>query len=88
MIKLLKRFAEKIEKLNEVRELTIEEWARKYHTPTGMYDGDICYRKGCMGSIIKVDGQCTCHTGNPPCGYCTDAPYYCNECGWEEGQDD
>jgi hypothetical protein len=71
MIKLLKRFAKKIELLNE-------------HV-VGIYEGDICHRNFCLGTIRKVDGSCSCSTcGNPPCGYCTNAPVYCDTCGWED----
>lgn len=70
MINLLKRFAKKIEELNE--------------TEVGIQEGDICHRDFCLGTIERVDGSCSCNTGNPPCGYCTDAPVLCDTCGWEE----
>lgn len=50
----------------------------------GISEGDICWRDDCLGTIQKVDGSCTCHMGNPPCGYCVDAPHYCDTCTWEE----
>ncbi len=70
MIKLLRRFAKKIERLNEHE--------------IGTQEGDHCNRNFCLGTIRKVDGSCSCHTGNPPCGYCVDAPVYCDTCDWEE----
>jgi hypothetical protein len=78
MIKLFKKFVRKIEELNRV---PMFEY--------GITTGDICKRpdghiRVCPGIITKVDGSCTCHTGNPPCGYCVDAPHYCNVCDWDE----
>lgn len=70
MIKFLKRFAKKIERLNEVG--------------VGITDGEHCNRNFCSGTIRNVEGCCTCHMGNPPCGYCTDAPHECDTCDWEE----
>lgn len=55
----------------------------KYQKDVGDSMGDRCWRYGCLGIIQKIDGQCTCHTGNPPCGYCTDVPCYCDICPWE-----
>lgn len=51
----------------------------------GNFDGDICNRDGCMGLIVgdEKEGGCSCHTGNPPCGYCTEQNQYCDTCGWE-----
>ena len=70
MIKLLKRFAKKIERLNEHE--------------IGVIEGDHCNRNFCLGTIEKVEGSCNCPSGNPPCWYCTDAPVFCDTCGWEE----
>jgi hypothetical protein len=71
MIKFLKRFAKKIEKLS-AHEVGIEE-------------GEHCNRSFCRGMIHVESGVCCCSTsGNPPCSYCTDANHYCDTCGWEE----
>ncbi len=70
MLRFLKRFVKKVEQMNEVE--------------VGITEGDICNRFFCTGTIHKVDGSCSCHTGHPPCHYCTDAPHYCDECGWED----
>lgn len=71
ILKLLKRFAGKIERLNEYE--------------IGIIEGDHCNRNFCLGTIYRVEGSCCCSTlENPPCGYCTDAPCYCDTCGWEE----
>jgi hypothetical protein len=71
MIEFLKRFAKTIERLNE------HEF--------GIIEGDLCNRNFCRGMIQKVYGSCSCDTcGMPPCFYCTDAPHYCDTCGWEE----
>ncbi|MFA5085698.1 MAG: hypothetical protein WC482_04975 [Candidatus Omnitrophota bacterium] len=48
----------------------------------GTEEGQICNRDGCTGVMIYIkDRPCTCHTGNPPCSACTDAPLQCPECG-------
>ena len=44
-------------------------------------DGSICF--GVLESR-EPDGGCSCHCGNPPCGYCTAGRLYCEVCGWEE----
>jgi hypothetical protein len=31
--------------------------------------------------VFKIDGSCSCHLGNPPCGYCLDGKWECGECG-------
>ena len=73
MIRFLKRFAKKVEQLNEVE--------------VGIYEGDICNRHFCQGVIYREEGSCSCNTcGHPPCWYCADAPHYCDICGWESWQ--
>jgi hypothetical protein len=48
----------------------------------GLDEGEICNRDGCKGLMEYIkDRPCTCHTGNPPCSACTDAPLTCNKCG-------
>lgn len=48
----------------------------------GLDEGEICNRDGCRGTMMYIkDRPCTCHTGNPPCSACTDAPLTCSECG-------
>ena len=51
----------------------------------GYFEGELCNRDGCFGIIetIEKEGGCYCHTGNPPCGYCTQQNEYCEKCGWE-----
>jgi hypothetical protein len=51
----------------------------------GYAEGDICNRDGCEGIIeeLEKDGCCSCHTGNPPCGYCMIQTGYCPICEWE-----
>jgi len=50
----------------------------------GYLKGDLCNREGCIGIIdeFEKDGCCTCHTGHPPCSYCTTDASYCPVCGW------
>ena len=51
----------------------------------GFLEGEVCNRDGCTGIIEEGERQgdgCSCHI-NPPCGYCTQNPEYCPECGWE-----
>jgi|SaaInlLV_10m_DNA_2_1039722.scaffolds.fasta_scaffold41479_3 hypothetical protein len=60
----------------------------RYQKDVGVSTGDRCWRYGCQGIIEKVEGSCSCHTGNPPCSYCTDAPVLCYVCGWEESFED
>ena len=47
----------------------------------GLIEGDECGRDGCTGvmSIVESDGGCSCHIC-PPCSYCVDAEFRCNEC--------
>ena len=70
MIQFLRRFAKKIELLNE-------------HI-VGLVENDLCHRNFCLGTIQKIDGSCVCHMGNPPCSYCTNGLHYCDTCDWEE----
>jgi len=51
--------------------------------------GDPCPVYGCVGvmDVRRVD-PCICHTGNPPCSACTDAPLLCSECGFNPDADD
>ena len=50
----------------------------------GYAPGDICNRNECDGTMIdQRDGSCSCHTGHPPCGYCTACITECDECGYE-----
>lgn len=70
MIKWLKRFAKKIERLNEVG--------------IGITAGEHCNRNFCSGTIEREEGSCCCSViSNPPCGYCENNRVYCPECGWE-----
>jgi hypothetical protein len=51
--------------------------------------GEICNRNGCQGIIEEEERQpCSCHTGNPPCSTCTDPRAYCEECGWNQKDED
>lgn len=47
-------------------------------------EGGLCPDLTCEEGVLEYDngGNCTCHI-NPPCGYCTDAPLTCNQCGTE-----
>ncbi len=54
----------------------------------GIFEGEVCNRDGCTG-IIKLyekEGCCSCHTGNPPCSYCTTNNQYCPECNWDANE--
>lgn len=54
----------------------------------GIEKGESCNRDGCSG-IIKEhekEGGCSCHI-NPPCGYCTEPTAYCDECGWDDKEE-
>jgi hypothetical protein len=54
----------------------------------GCYEGDVCGRYGCRGTInLRPSENCSCHI-NPPCSSCTDPRHYCSECDWEEKYDD
>ncbi len=48
----------------------------------GLTEGDVCNRRGCKGIMYRIEtvDECTCHV-SPPCCYCTDADYECDECG-------
>jgi len=49
--------------------------------------GEICNRDGCTGELVHHDeGCCTCHI-NPPCAHCVDDYPYCEECLWNECND-
>ena len=37
---------------------------------------------------FKVDGSCSCYTGNPPCSYCVKGKWQCGECGEGWGTED
>ena len=53
----------------------------------GIYDGEICNRNGCNGTIEEHPVEnCSCHI-NPPCGQCTAPRNYCNKCDWDESED-
>lgn len=54
----------------------------------GYTKGDICLRSGCKGVVKEhsVDG-CSCHI-SAPCRACTSPRCYCEECGWEESEDE
>jgi len=52
---------------------------------TGMIEGEPCNRNGCSGILYnKLEGECTCHLGHPPCYYCVHSIGCCPECGWNE----
>ena len=62
--------------------------SHKYHE-----EGDECPTNilglawDCQGTLQIVkpfDGGCSCHTGNPPCSYCTTTTLECDECCWSE----
>jgi hypothetical protein len=49
----------------------------------GIFKGDICNRKGCMGIIDETEKKgCSCHI-NPPCSSCTEPRAFCPVCGWD-----
>ena len=59
------------------------------NSPIGIIEGEKCKRNGCAGILYnKTGGECTCHLGHPPCGYCVKSigccPGCCPECGWNE----
>jgi len=54
----------------------------------GYIDGQLCNRNGCSGVIeIKPSENCSCHL-SPPCFACTEAPFWCPECGWQSNEDE
>lgn len=55
------------------------------NSPIGIIEGEKCNRNSCAGILYnKLDGECTCHLGYPPCGYCVESIGCCPECGWNE----
>lgn len=56
----------------------------------GYESGDICNRNGCKGIISEYDRDpCYCSaTSMPPCSACTDHKAYCDECGWDEKEEE
>jgi hypothetical protein len=52
----------------------------------GYIKDERCNRNGCFGVLYRKeqDGECSCHRGNPPCGYCVESIGCCPECGWNE----
>jgi hypothetical protein len=54
----------------------------------GYEECDICNRNGCTGIIREREKEpCYCHTGNPPCSACTEPRAYCDECGWDDKEE-
>jgi len=60
-------------------------------TQEGTEEGECCGQilsndDRCVGLLEskELEGGCSCHCGNPPCGYCTAGRLYCEECGYEE----
>jgi len=50
----------------------------------GNSEDDVCGRYGCKGVMAYPSPRnCTCHTGNAPCGACTEVVLTCSECGFE-----
>lgn len=60
---------------------------RKFAKKHGYELHEICAEFGCFGIMeeLEREGSCSCHTGNPPCPYCTDSIIaICSECGAEK----
>lgn len=54
----------------------------------GYCEGDTCLRNGCQGTIERHPvNNCSCHL-SAPCSACTAPSGYCDECGWEESEDE
>lgn len=50
----------------------------------GLFEGEVCAREGCDGSIElndKMDSCCTCFQV-APCGYCMTPNSYCSSCDY------
>lgn len=53
-------------------------------TEPGYCEGETCGRDGCEGKIqMRAADNCSCHL-SAPCGACTDARCYCDDCDWDE----
>lgn len=55
----------------------------------GYEAGEICNRDGCKGIIEERDKEpCYCSaTSMPPCSACTEPVAYCEECGWDDKEE-
>ena len=54
----------------------------------GYCEGDTCLRNGCKGIIERHPvNNCSCHLSAPCCA-CTEPSGYCDDCGWEESEDE
>ncbi len=53
----------------------------------GHCDGETCKRNGCTGIIDTYPAEnCSCHI-SPPCFACTSPRNFCQECDWQEKDD-
>lgn len=53
----------------------------------GYAEDECCNRKGCTGVIkYRAVENCSCHIA-PPCSACTGPRAYCDECDWDEADE-
>ena len=88
LVKHLRKRVEELEAELEQVQAVIAKY-RPIYGAIGYCEGDVCGRNGCQGVLEEHPVEnCSCHTGNPPCGQCMKPREFCPVCDWSAEWDE